>query len=984
MSFVVEVEAFDDAVMCESPCWQSPSLKRQLWKQIFKLENIKYQTKNYPIATFEEQNFGNKQMRTESVMIKFAVLILLVLCKQGSTNEEESTCPFQTGSSTYGYKIHSCFTLVQVHLQALMQTINDADAYCRNRFKNGQMAVFTALDKQIAEPSKWSPSNVELKILNGGRLKLKKIKQLTSGTVRYTFQMFTSTFAGNIYTFNRMNSLNENNSWSMIVPEFKLLRYDKNIEKLLNIQNIGEDICTTIVKSNNTNNYSVGRSFLCNDIHSNSHWNSIICKHDPYENCLLQGVVKCKTVSPQKCILVNGAQIARNATQPYGKQCDIREMVENQYKINCPCKFDEIVCMNKRRNSAQLNTKDDEYCECPLEYCRYDPTCNSSPKMCKMNKSNGIFQCLCPPSVVLKNLTESQIEEENFEKVLKSTTETSSNVTNINNGIERQDEETTMITASQSPSTITLTEVTENITMHKTTPAAFQLTTNTDNNDFSATSTETIKTTTIDNLSTMTTSSTITATHTSTINSVSPTKNITKSRLEGFHIYSLFSLKLDDSFHNLSPNYYQRIYLESSGVVILPEVINPIETEHATTFIYLNTLSRISFENYTVITNRCGYAQLEGNASNEYKPEYFHIRGKLNDKNIAFYLENSTADEPNACWQNFDNKELILFIDGSARIKPFSTATVKTEEKQTEEVPMYTIAFTGEIILKNSRFDLKWHTKPNDEMSKEEFFANLNLKNTKKNKTVHTGSDRKEYVKLFNLSIIEIIIIVCIAFLLILLISTKLHVQQKNKKKKKNKKKNNKQPYDQNENENSSQAEEMLYENLNSDRVFQFIKSPNNPKTDYGGYSESSKSYHTIYQKNEKFCNSQTAISSETEITKTSDPMTDRKLIGASSCKTDTDTIETETATETGEYSDSSEATVSEQTAETSTSLNTDTDQSKESTKDDETTANCSEIKKVCPEIKICPQNEKTQNPRSEVIKVSSKGNVTTWRSYIS
>ncbi|KRZ24987.1 hypothetical protein T4B_10393, partial [Trichinella pseudospiralis] len=888
------------------------------------LNDFDQRSADYPIATFEEQ------MRTESVMIKFAVLILLVLCKQGSTNEEESTCPFETGSSTYGYKIHSCFTLVQVHLQALMQTINDADAYCRNRFKNGQMAVFTALDKQIAEPSKWSPSNVELKILNGGRLKLKKIKQLTSGTVRYTFQMFTSTFAGNIYTFNRMNSLNENNSWSMIVPEFKLLRYDKNIEKLLNIQNIGEDICTTIVKSNNTNNYSVGRSFLCNDIHSNSHWNSIICKHDPYENCLLQGVVKCKTVSPQKCILVNGAQIARNATQPYGKQCDIREMVENQYKINCPCKFDEIVCMNKRRNSAQLNTKDDEYCECPLEYCRYDPTCNSSPKMCKMNKSNGIFQCLCPPSVVLKNLTESQTEEENFEKVLKSTTETSSNVTNINNGIERQE------------------------------------------------------TTTIDNLSTMTTSSTVTATHTSTINSVSPTKNITKSRLEGFHIYSLFSLKLDDSFHNLSPNYYQRIYLESSGVVILPEVINPIETEHATTFIYLNTLSRISFENYTVITNRCGYAQLEGNASNEYKPEYFHIRGKLNDKNIAFYLENSTADEPNACWQNFDNKELILFIDGSARIKPFSTATVKTEEKQTEEVPMYTIAFTGEIILKNSRFDLKWHTKPNDEMSKEEFFANLNLKNTKKNKTVHTGSDRKEYVKLFNLSIIEIIIIVCIAFLLILLISTKLHVQQKNKKKKKNKKKNNKQPYDQNENENSSQTEEMLYENLNSDRVFQFIKSPNNPKTDYGGYSESSKSYHTIYQKNEKFCNSQTAISSETEITKTSDPMTDRKLIGASSCKTDTDTIETETATETGEYSDSSEATVSEQTAETSTSLNTDTDQSKESTKDDETTANCSEIKKVCPEIKICPQNEKTQNPRSEVIKVSSKGNVTTWRSYIS
>ncbi|KRX93967.1 hypothetical protein T4E_2963 [Trichinella pseudospiralis] len=45
MSFVVEVEAFDDAVMCESPCWQSPSLKRQLWKQIFKLESIKYQTK---------------------------------------------------------------------------------------------------------------------------------------------------------------------------------------------------------------------------------------------------------------------------------------------------------------------------------------------------------------------------------------------------------------------------------------------------------------------------------------------------------------------------------------------------------------------------------------------------------------------------------------------------------------------------------------------------------------------------------------------------------------------------------------------------------------------------------------------------------------------------------------------------------------------------------------------------------------------------
>ncbi|KRZ14089.1 hypothetical protein T11_18513 [Trichinella zimbabwensis] len=863
-------------------------------------------------------------------MVKFAVLILLLLCKQGSMNEEETTCPFETGSFIYGYKIHSCFTLVQVNLQALMQTIDDADAYCKNWFKNGQMAVFTAVDKQMVEPLKWSPSNVELKILNGGRLRLKKINQLTSGTVRYTFQMFSSTSAGNIYTFNRMNSVNENNSWSMIVPEFKLLRYDKNLENTLNDENIGKDICTTIVKSNNANEYSVGRSFLCSDIQSNSHWNSIICKHDPYENCLLQGVVNCKTISPQECILIHGTQIARNATQPYGKQCNISGMVEKQYKINCPCKFDEIVCMNKLRNSAQLSSNDDEFCECPLEYCKYDPTCNSTPKMCTMNKSNGTFQCLCPPllhqGVIHKNLTEPQIQEEKFEKVLKSTTETSTNVTNKDNGMEKQ--ETTLAN--------------------------------------------------IDNSSTVTTSSTVTATHTATINSVSQTRNITKPRLEGFHIYSLFSLKSKDNSHNLSPNNSQLIYLESSGVVIFPKLINPIETEHATTFIYLNTLSRMSLENYTVITNRCGYVQLQGNASNEYKPEYFHIKGKLNDK---IYLENSTADKHSACWQNFDNKELILFINGSARIKPFSAATVKTEEKQ-NEVPMYTIAFSGEIILKNSRFDLKWHTKPTNEMSKEQFFADPNLKDTKSNKTVVRGNDRKEYFKLFNLSIIEIIIIVCIAFLLILLISTKLHVQQKNKKK--NKKKDNKQQHDQYENGNSSQREEMLYETINSDKAFEFIKSPNNPMTDYDDYSKSIKSYHTIYQKNAKFCISQTAISSETESTKTSDPMSDGKSIVASNFKTDTDTNETATAIETDEDSDSSEVSVSTQTEETSTSLNSDTDQSKQSKKDDETKANCSEIEKVCPEIKICPQNEKTQNSRSEVIKVSSKGNVTTWRSYIS
>ncbi|KAL1242989.1 Glucosyltransferase-I [Trichinella spiralis] len=889
-------------------------------------------------------------MRTESTMARFAVLLLLLLCKQGSMNAEESTCPFETRQVYHGYRFHSCFTLVMDIMMPLVRTVDDAQEYCRKYFKNGELAVFTAISKQIAEPSTWTPNNVNLKILNGGKLRLKKINPLHSGTVRYKFEMFTSHETGNIYTFNRMNSVNENNSWAMIVPEFKLLRYDKNLENTLNTENIGKDICTTIVKSYNKSDFSVGQSFLCNGEQSRSHWNSIICKHDPYANCLLQNVVKCETVSPQECILVNGVEIAKNATEPYGKQCDMNGIVEKPYKIDCPCKFDKIVCMNKSSNSAKSLSYDDEFCECPLQYCKYDPTCNSTPKKCKMNKSNGTFECSCMPlldqKVIHENTTEPQVEENKFENVLNSTTDTSTNATNKDNGMERRGEQTTTITPSQSPVPITVTEVTKNMIMHKTTPAAFQSTTNTNNNNFSATSTENIKTTlaNINNSSTVTTSSTATATHTASINSVSQT-NITESRLEGFYIYSLLSLKSKDTSHNLPSNNDQWAYLENSGVVILSDLINSIETEHPITFTYLNTLNRMTLENNTVVTNRCGYVQLQGNATNEYEEGYYHIEGKLNDENIAFYLIKSTANEPNACGQNFDKRKVILYVNGFARIKPFSTATVKTEEEETEG-PTYTIAFSGVIILKHSRFDVKWYFKPNDEMSKHKFFAHLNWKNTKRNETDDIGYDENVYFKSFAPSITEIIIIVCIVFLLILLISTvaylveKLHVQRKNKnkkKKKKNKKKkskkNKKQQYEQYENGNSSQREEMLCENFNSDKTFEFITSPNNQMKDYDNYSKTIQSYHTIYQKNAKLSISQTAISTETESTKTSDLMSDRKSIVTSNSKTDTDANETETATETDEDSESSETSISTQTGEQSTSLNSDSDQSKQSIK---------------------------------------------------
>ncbi|KRZ94465.1 Long-chain-fatty-acid--CoA ligase 5 [Trichinella sp. T8] len=744
-------------------------------------------------------------MRTESTMARFAVLLLLLLCKQGSMNVEETTCPFETRRAVYGYRFHSCFTLVMDIWMPWVRTVDDAQEYCKKHFKNGELAVFTAISKQIAEPSTWTPNNVNLKILNGGKLRLKKINPLRSGIVRYKFEMFTSNETGNIYTFNRMNSVNESNSWMMIVPEFKLLRYDKNLENTLNTENIGKDICTTIVKSYNKNDFSVGQSFLCNGEQSRSHWNSIICMHDPYANCLLQNVVKCETVSPQKCILVNGVEIAKNATKPYGKQCSMNGIVGNPHKIDCPCKFDKIVCMNKRNNSAQSISYDDEFCECPLQYCKYDPTCDSTPKKCKINKYNGKFECLCMPlldqKVINKNTTEPQVEEKKFEKVLNSTTYTSTNATNKDNGMERPGEETTTITPSQSPVPITVKEVTKNMIMRKTTPAAFQSTTYTNNNDFSATSTENIKTTlaNIDNSSTVTTSSTATATHTASINSVSQT-NITKSRLEGFYIYSLLSLKSKDISHNLPSNNDQWAYLENSGVVILSDLIDSIETKHPTTFTSLNTLNRMTLENNTVVTNRCGYVQLQGNATNEYEEGYYHIEGKLNDENIAFYLIKSQANEPNACGQNFDKRKVILYVNGFARIKPFSTATVKTEEEETE----------GPIP---------------------------------------------------------------------------------------------------------------------------------------------------------------TAISTETESTKTSDLMSDRKSIVTSNSKTDTDTNETETAAETDEDSESNEDSISTQTGEQSTSSNYDSDQSKQSINNDETKANCSEIEQIFPEIKICPQNEKAQNSRSEVIK---------------
>ncbi|OUC44645.1 hypothetical protein D917_08922 [Trichinella nativa] len=668
-------------------------------------------------------------MRTESTMARFAVLLLLLLCKQGSMNVEETTCPFETRRADHGYRFHSCFTLVMDILMPWVRTVDDAQEYCKKHFKNGELAVFTAISKQIAEPSTWTPNNVNLKILNGGKLRLKKINPLRSGTVHYKFEMFTSNETGNIYTFNRMNSVNENNSWMMIVPEFKLLRYDKNLENTLNTENIGKDICTTIVKSYNKNDFSVGQSFLCNDEQSRSHWNSIICMHDPYANCLLQNVVKCETVSPQKCILVNGVEIAKNATKPYGKQCNTNGTVGNPYKIDCPCKFDKIVCMNKRNNSAQSISYDDEFCECPLQYCKYDPNCNSTPKKCKINKSNGKFECLCMPLLdqkdIHENTTKPQVEEKKFEKVLNSTTYTSTNATNKDNGMERP--ETTLAN--------------------------------------------------IDNSSTVTTSSTATATHTASINSVSQT-NITESRLEGFYIYSLLSLKSKDISHNLPSNNDQWAYLENSGVVIL------------------------------------------------------------------------------------------------------STATVKTEEEETEG-PMYTIAFSGVIILKHSRFDLKWYFKPSDEMSKQKFFAHLNWRNTKKNETDDVGYDENIYFKSFAPSITEIIIIVCIVFLLILLISTVAYLVEV--------------------------------------------------------YQKTIQSYHTIYQKNAKFSISPTAISTETESTKTSDIMSDRKSIVTSNSKTDTDTNETETAAETDEDSESNETSISTQTGEQSTSSNY----------------------------------------------VSSKGHTTTWRSYI-
>ncbi|KRX46394.1 hypothetical protein T05_10398, partial [Trichinella murrelli] len=894
---------------------------------------------DYPTATFQQK------MRTESTMARFAVLLLLLLCKQGSMNVEETTCPFETRRAVYGYRLNSCFTLVMDIWMPWVRTVDDAQEYCKKHFKNGELAVFTAISKQIAEPSTWTPNNVNLKILNGGKLRLKKINPLRSGIVRYKFEMFTSNETGNIYTFNRMNSVNENNSWMMIVPEFKLLRYDKHLENTLNTENIGKDICTTIVKSYNKNDFSVGQSFLCNGEQSHSHWNSIICMHDPYANCLLQNVVKCETVSPQKCILVNGVEIAKNATEPYGKQCNMNGTVGNPHKIDCPCKFDKIVCMNKRNNSAQSISYDDEFCECPLQYCKYDPTCNSTPKKCKINKYNGKFECLCmsllDQKVINKNTTEPQVEEKKFENVLNSTTYTSTNATNKDNGMERP--ETTLAN--------------------------------------------------IDNSSTVTTSSTATATHTASINSVSQT-NITESRLEGFYIYSLLSLKSKDISHNLPSNNDQWAYLENSGVVILSDLIDSIETKHPTTFTSLNTLNRMTLENNTVVTNRCGYVQLQGNATNEYEEGYYHIEGKLNDENIAFYLIKSTANEPNACGQNFDKRKVILYVNGFARIKPFSTATVKTEEEETEG-PMYTIAFSGVIILKHSRFDLKWYFKPSDEMSKHKFFAHLNWRNTKRNETDDVGYDENTYFKSFAPSITEIIIIVCIVFLLILLISTvaylveKLHVQRKNKNKKKKKKKkkkskkNKKQEYEQYENGNSSQREEMLCENLNSDKAFEFITSPNDQMKDYDNYSKTIQSYHTIYQKNAKFSISPTAISTETESTKTSDLMSDRKSIVTSNSKTDTDTNETETAAETDEDSESNEDSISTQTGEQSTSSNYDSDQSKQSINNDETKANCSEIEQIFPEIKICPQNEKAQNSRSEVIKVSSKGHTTTWRSYI-
>ncbi|KRX18083.1 Long-chain-fatty-acid--CoA ligase 5 [Trichinella nelsoni] len=696
---------------------------------------------DYPTVTFQQK------MRTESTMARFAVLLLLLLCKQGSMNAEESTCPFETRQVFYGYRFHSCFTLVMDISMPWVRTVDDAQEYCRKYFKNGELAVFTAISKQIAEPSTWTPNNVTLKILNGGKLRLKKISPLHSGTVRYKFEMYTSNEIGNIYTFNRMNSMNENNSWRMIVPEFKLLKYDKYLENILNTENIGKDICTTIVKSYNENDFSVGQSFLCNGEQNRSNWNSIICKHDPYENCLLQNVVECETVSPQECILVNGVEIAKNATKPYGKQCNKNGIVKKPYKIDCPCKFDKIVCMNKRSNSAQSISYDDEFCECPLQYCKYDPTCNSTPKKCKMNKSNGTFECSCMPlldqKVINENTTEPQVEEKKFEKVLNSTTDTSTNATNKDNGMERPD--------------------------------------------------------------------------------------ITKLRLEGFYIYSLLSLKSQDISHNLPSNNDPWAYLENSGVVILSDLIDSIETKHPTTFTSLNTLNRMTLENNTVVTNRCGYVQLQGNATNEYEEGYYHIEGKLNDENIAFYLTKSTANEPNACGQDFDKRKVILYINGFARIKPFSTATVKTEGEENEG-PMYTIAFSGVIILKHSRFDLKWYFKPNDEMSKHKFFAHL-------------------------------------------------------------------------------------------------------------------------------------------KSTKTSDLMSDRKSTVTSNSKTDTDANKTETATETDEDSESSETSISTQTGEQSTNLNSDSDQSKQSIKDDETKANCSEIKQIFPEIKICPQNAKAQNSRSEVIK---------------
>ncbi|XP_003370981.1 conserved hypothetical protein [Trichinella spiralis] len=114
----------------------------------------------------------------------------------------------------------------------------------------------------------------------------------------------------------------------------------------------------------------------------------------------------------------------------------------------------------------------------------------------------------------------------------------------------------------------------------------------------------------------------------------------------------------------------------------------------------------MTLENNTVVTNRCGYVQLQGNATNEYEEGYYHIEGKLNDENIAFYLIKSTANEPNACGQNFDNRKVILYVNGFARINLtininrhvnqfyLATATATTETRQTEG-PTYTIAFSG-------------------------------------------------------------------------------------------------------------------------------------------------------------------------------------------------------------------------------------------------------------------------------------------------